>query len=47
MNMELKGEPIEKDKHCPCGGVIDKLYLVDNLHQGRCFQCGKPYIVIE
>ncbi len=45
--MELKGEPIEEGKCCSCGGVIDKLYLIDNVYQGRCFKCGKLYTVIK
>jgi len=45
--MELKGDPIEEGKHCSCDGVIDKLYLIDGIPQGRCFKCGKPYIILE
>ena len=44
--MELKGEPIE-DNNCSCGGTIDKLYLIDNIWQGRCFQCGKLFTILE
>ena len=45
--MELKGEPVEEGSHCSCGGVIDKLYLVGNIRQGRCFKCGKLFTIIK
>lgn len=43
--MELKGEILENDNHCSCGGVIDRLYLIGDFWQCRCFKCGKPFIV--
>ena len=41
--MEVK----EYGERCSCGGEIERLYLVESgIWQGRCFQCGEPYIVI-
>ena len=45
--MEAKGELIEEGESCSCGGVIDKLYLLDNIYQSRCFQCGKLFVILK
>lgn len=38
----------EIEDRCDCGGEIDRLINIDRgIWRGRCFQCGKPYNVIE
>ena len=46
MSEEVK----EKNERCSCGGDIDCLYLIQSkpdIWQGRCFVCGRQYIVIK
>ena len=42
-------ETIEKGERCNCDGEIDCLYLIDypDIWAGRCFQCGRKFIVIQ
>jgi hypothetical protein len=39
---------VEDGEKCVCGGVIDKRVLVSQgVWQGKCFQCGRLYQVVE